>query len=61
MPFMALFAGLGVVVVLIRAWSASAARKKEERVSSQANAQPSGGAEDDLEKRLQRELEEYSR
>ena len=61
MPFMALFAGLGVVVVLVRAWSASAARKKEERVSSQANARPSGGAEDDLEKRLQRELEEYSR
>lgn len=61
MPFMALFAGLGVVVVLIRAWSASAARKKEERVSSRANAQPSGGAEDDLEKRLRRELEEFSR
>lgn len=61
MPFMALFAGLGVVVVLVRAWSATAARKKEERVANRANAQPSGGAEDDLEKRLQRELEEFSR
>ncbi len=61
MPFMVLFAGLGVVVVLVRAWSSSAARKKEERASSQANAPPSGGVEDELEKRLQRDLEEYSR
>ncbi len=59
MPFMALFAGLGVVLVLVKAWTSSAARKKRERISRQANAPSSGGPGDDLENRLQRELEEF--
>lgn len=60
MPFMALFAGLGVVLVLLKAWTSSAERKKVERLSRRAGAQTTAGGEDSLEKRLQRELEEFN-
>ncbi len=57
-PFMALLSGLGVVIVLVRAWSAAAASKRNVRSFRQEDAQSSGDA---LEERLQRELEEFSR
>lgn len=59
MPFMALFAGLGVVLVLVKAWTSSAARKKSERISRQEKDPSSDGPGDELQSRLQRELEEF--
>lgn len=58
LPFAALLAGLCMVFVLVRAWSASAARKREEEPSLVAGG-ASLGADDPLNERLRRELEEF--
>jgi cytochrome c-type biogenesis protein CcmH/NrfF len=61
LPFAGLLAGLGVVFVLVRAWSASAAQKREEEISTVAGG-PGGaspGADDPLKERLRREFEEF--
>ncbi len=57
LPFAGVLAGLGVVFVLVRAWTANSV-KKEEGFASDAGP-PLSGAENDLENRLKRELKEF--
>lgn len=59
LPFMGLVSGLGVFFVLVKAWSSAAVRKREEHLTPQEDASSAGGEGGDLEKRLQRELEEF--
>ncbi len=61
LPFAGLLAGLCMVFVLVRAWSVSAALKREEEPSPAAGG-PGGaspGADDPLNERLRREFEEF--
>ena len=63
LPFAGLLAGFCMVFVLVRAWSASAARKREEELSPVAGGPGAGGAspgaDDPLNERLRREFEEF--
>lgn len=61
LPFAGLLAGFCMVFVLVRAWSASAARKRAEEPSPAAGG-PGGAsseADDSLNERLRREFEEF--
>ena len=59
LPFAGILAGLGVVFVLMRAWTANPASKEGESSREGKNSSP-GASGDALSARLQRELDEFS-